>query len=134
MNRSVLIASVLYFGLVFALGFVFGTVRTLAMAAVPEISRLQAVLVELPVMLAAAWFACAAVVQRRHVPSTLAARAGMGGGAFLLLMGAELTLAVVLMGLTPAEHFQSYAEPSHALGLVAQMAFGLVPLIQSIRR
>ena len=58
----------------------------------------------------------------------------MGGGAFLVLMGAELTLAVVLMGLTPAEHFQSYAEPSHALGLVGQLAFGLFPLIQSIRR
>jgi hypothetical protein len=130
MMTRVLSAAGVYFGLVFALGFVLGTVRTLALAAAPEVSRFQAVLIEAPIMLAASWFACAFVITRCALPRTIAARAGMGGGAFVMLVLAELALAVWLAGLTPAEHLRAYAEPSHALGLAAQMAFGLFPLVQ----
>lgn len=134
MTMRIVTAAALYFGSVFALGFGLGVLRTLALAAAPDVSRLQAVLIELPVMVAASWFACAYVVRRCSVPTTVAARIAMGGGAFLLLAFAELMLAVGLVGLTPAEHFESYREPSHALGLMAQIAFGLFPLIQSTRR
>jgi hypothetical protein len=134
MTMRVVTAAALYFGVVFALGFILGALRTLALAGAPEISRLQAVLVELPVMLAASWFACAYVVRRFSVPATVVARMGMGGGAFILLAFAELMLAIGLVGLTPAQHFESYRESSHALGLLAQIAFGLFPLIQSTRR
>ncbi|MBX9616757.1 MAG: hypothetical protein K2X25_14270 [Caulobacteraceae bacterium] len=130
MTGRLLTATALYFGLVFALGFVLGAVRTVALAAVPDVSRLQAVAIEVPVMLAVSWVACAIITRRCSVPKTVPARAMMGGGAFLLLGLAELMLAVWLAGLTPVAHFRSYAEPSHALGLAAQIAFGVFPLIQ----
>jgi hypothetical protein len=127
-------AAALYFGLIFALGFVLGALRTLALAAAPDISRLQAVLVDAPVMLVASWFASAFVIRLCSMRATVAARAGIGGGAFLLLMLAELMIAVGLSGLTPAEHFRSYGEASHAVGLSAQVVFGLIPLMQIRRR
>lgn len=54
----------------------------------------------------------------------------MGGLAFALLLLAELLVGALLLGRTPAEHFALYAEASHALGLVAQLGFGLMPLVQ----
>jgi hypothetical protein len=134
MTSRVFKASALYFGLVFALGFVLGTVRTLVLEAAPDFGRLQAVLIEVPVMLAASWCACDYVVRKLSVPATTPARIGMGGGAFLLLALAEFALAVGLAGLTPGEHFRSYGDTSHAIGLLAQIAFGLFPFIQLTRR
>lgn len=131
MTMRIITAAALYFGLVFALGFVLGAARTVVLAAAPDISRLEAVMVEAPVMIVASWYASAFSIRKCAVPAASAARAGMGGGAFLLLGLAELTLAVGLLGLTPTEHFRSYGEPSHALGLSAQIAFGLFPLIQN---
>ncbi len=53
--RAVL-AGVLYFGLVFALGFILGTLRVLVLE--PRLGSTGAVLLELPVMLAASWLLC----------------------------------------------------------------------------
>ncbi|MFN0023678.1 MAG: hypothetical protein ACKVS5_07230 [Parvularculaceae bacterium] len=130
MIMRMLAVAALYFGLIFALGFVLGALRTGLLAAAPEVSRFHAVLVEAPIMLAASWFVCAFVIRRYLASSTLAARAGMGGGAFLLLALSELLLAMWLLGMTPMEHFRSFGEPSRALGLAAQIVFGLFPLIQ----
>lgn len=134
MSARIGLAAVLYFGSVFALGFGLGVLRTIALAAAPDISRLEAVLIELPVMLAASWYASDFIARRFSVSATLAARLGMGGGAFCLLVLAEFVLAVGLRGLTLAEHFASYRDPSHGLGLLAQIGFGLFPLVQALRR
>ena len=131
MIQRIAAAAALYFGLVFALGFVLGVARTLALAALPDISRLQAVMIEAPIMLVASWYASAFVVRRFSIPPSAAARAGMGAGAFVLLVLAELLLDVLLVGSTPKRHFQAYGEPSRALGLLAQLCFGLMPLLQS---
>ena len=122
-------AGVAYFALVFALGFAFGTVRTLLLARFPEIGRFAAVLVELPFLLTASWLICHHVIRRLAVPDTLRARAITGAVAFALLMLAEAVLDALLAGATLAGHFAQYLEPSHALGLAGQVAFGLMPLI-----
>ena len=49
---------------------------------------------------------------------------------FALLLLAELLVGALLFGRGPAEHFALYAEASYALGLLAQIGFGLLPLIQ----
>ena len=105
-------AGVAYFALVFALGFAFGTVRTLLLARFPEISRFAAVLVELPVILTASWLICRHVIRRLAVPDTWRERAIMGAVAFALLMLAEAVLDALLSGATLAGHFAQYSEPS----------------------
>ena len=122
-------AGVAYFALVFALGFAFGAVRTLLVTRFPEISRLAAVLVELPLMLTASWWICRHLIRRLAVPDTLRERAVMGAVAFALTMLAEAVLDALLGGETLVGHFALYREPAHALGLAGQVAFGLMPFI-----
>jgi hypothetical protein len=128
--RPPVVAAAVYFALVFALGFVLGTVRTLLVQYLPGASRLLGVLVELPIMLGASWFLCRFVVRRFGVAHAVAARAVMGGLAFVLLQLAELLLGALLFGRTPAQHLLLFSEASYALGLAGQVGFGLMPLVR----
>jgi hypothetical protein len=125
-----ILAGVVYFALVFALGFLLGTVRTLFVRDAPDAGRLLGVLIELPIMLIASWFLSRYVIRRLAVASTVAARAVMGGLAFGLLLLAELLVGTLLFDRTPGEHFALYRDASYALGLAAQIAFALMPLAQ----
>jgi hypothetical protein len=124
------LAGVAYFALVFTLGFVLGTVRTLFVQDAPSAGRLLGVLIELPIMCGASWFLCRYVIRRFEVAPTVAARAVMGGLAFGLLMLAELLVGALLFGRSPVEHFALYKDQSYALGLAVQIAFALMPLVQ----
>ena len=121
-------AGVAYFTLVFALGFVFGMARMIAMSRFPFLTRMDAVLLELPVILAASWLICAMLIRRLAVREIFE-RAIMGAAAFALLLVAETALGVVLAGETLAGHFALYREPAHALGLAGQAVFALMPLV-----
>lgn len=132
-TRTPILPGIAYFALVFALGFLLGTVRTLFVQDAPGAGRLLGVLIELPIMLSASWFLCAYVIRRFAVASTIAARAIMGGLAFALLFLAELLVGALLFGRTPAEHLALYRDASYALGLAAQIGFGLMPLVQMRR-
>jgi hypothetical protein len=125
-------AGSVYFAIVFAAGFVLGTGRTLWV--VGAVGEVAAVLIELPIILAISWFACARVVRRYAVPQNARDGALMGATALLLLMIAELGLAVFLFGRPPAEFATSLATPAGALGLAGQIAFATFPLVQSGRR
>jgi hypothetical protein len=118
------------FALVFALGFVFGTWRTLMVHPATGAGRLTGVVIELPIMLWASWYLCRFVIRRFAVAPTFAARAGMGCIAFALLLIAEIGAGALLFGRMPAEHFALYRDTSYAIGLAAQIAFALMPLIQ----
>lgn len=122
-------AGAAYFAIVFAAGFVFGTARAVLTGDAPEM-RLAAVAIELPLILAISWFACRYSVRRFVVPAEVSARVVMGAFALLLLVLAEAALSVGLAGRSLGEHFALYAEASHALGAVGQVAFGLLPLVQ----
>jgi hypothetical protein len=125
-----ILAGIAYFALAFALGFLLGTARTLFVQNVPGASRLLGVLIELPIMLSASWFLCRTVIRRFAVAPTVTARAGMGGLAFVLLMLAESLVGALLFGRTPGQGFALYRDASYALGLAAQIAFALMPLMQ----
>jgi hypothetical protein len=128
--RTPLLAGIVYFAWVFALGFALGTIRSLFVQGAPGAARLLGVLIELPIMLGASWFLCRTVIRRFEVAPTIAARAVMGSIAFGLLFLAELLVGALLFGRTPVEHFALYADASYALGLGAQIGFALMPLIQ----
>lgn len=121
-------AGLFYFMLVFAIGFALGAIRV--MLVIPRLGETNAVLIELPVMLALSWVACAWLVRRFALPPRAAARLAMGVFAFALLMFAELAVSVFGFGRTVAEHLASYRATGAQLGLAAQLLFALLPLIQ----
>jgi hypothetical protein len=119
-----------YFAIVFVVGFVLGTIR--ALVVVPRFGEANAVLIELPVMLALSWIVCASLVRRFAVPPRFAARVVMGGTAFALLMIAEAGVSMFGFGRTLAEHLSIYRTAGVRLGLAAQVAFALFPVLQAI--
>jgi hypothetical protein len=121
-------AGATYFGLVFALGFALGTLRVLALA--PYLGPTGAVLVELPIMLAASWVLCGWLIARFAVPPVWADRLLMGGLAFALLIIAELGVSVLAFGRSVTEHLATYQEVAAQVGLAAQVAFAAFPLIR----
>lgn len=114
-----------YWGAIFALGFVLGTVRTLWLA--PGIGETGAVLVELPVMLAASWLAARAFTRSFGITSAGQA-AAMGALAFALLMASEALLAITL-GQSLAQWLGAMKETPGALGLAGQAVFAIMPVL-----
>jgi hypothetical protein len=126
--KTALKAAVAYFLIVFAVGFVLGTVRVLLV--IPRVGPSAAVLMEAPILLSASWIVCGWLVRRLRVPRAWSARFAMGGTAFVLLMGAELSLSVYVFGHSAAEHFEAYLTVHEVIGLAAQLAFASFPLFQ----
>lgn len=117
-----------YFALVFAAGFVLGAIRTLLLA--PRVGDFAAVAIELPVMLAVAWFACGAVLRWTPPGQGFGARAAMGLVAFALLMAAELALAL-LLGVPSISAWLAGLTSAHGLlGLAGQIVFAIFPLVR----
>lgn len=125
--RKALIAGGLYFAAVFALGFLLGTLRVLVVA--PRLGEMGAVLLELPIMLAASWLVCGALMARFEVGAR-GTRAVMSAVALILLLIAEPVGAMLLFGRTPGELLESYRTGVAVLGLVSQIAFVLFPLFR----
>ena len=125
----VLLAGTVYVAAVFAAGFLLGVLRTLVL--VPLLGELGAVLVELPVILAIAWWVCTRILRRW--PLLPPAAAAMGAIAFLLLMLAEAGLSTLLAGRSLPEHLALYAQLPHQVGLAGQLAFALFPWLQARR-
>lgn len=124
------IAGTSYFAIIFALGFLLGSVRTVTLGIWRDVDLIVAVMLELPIILAASWVCCGWIITRCSVPARHAHRLWMGLVAFGLLMAAETALALLLMGRSPTEHVASYREPAHVLGLAGQLAFAAFPLLR----
>lgn len=104
-----------------------GTIRVLVIAPALR-SETVAVILELPLMLLASWFAARRLVAR-HAPMPLKARLAMGGLAFALLMGAEAVLAVSAFGQTVSEWAASLSALPGIIGLAGQLGFALMPAL-----
>lgn len=125
---KVILAAASYFLVVFICAFAFGVVRVLVIAL--HIREIGAVLLEAPIILGLSWIVCGWAVERFSVPSKSRDRVSMGLIAFLLLMSAEIALAVLLFGRTLETYFQDFRRPAGALGLSAQLGFAAMPWIQ----
>jgi hypothetical protein len=124
--KRAMIAATVYFLLLFALGFVLGTIRVLAVT--PRIGELAATLTEVPLMLTAAYFACRWAIARWHVPSDPAARWAMVLWFLILLLLFETLLGAMLFGRTMAEQWAGLATPAGLVGLSAQIIAALLPV------
>jgi len=69
-------AGVLYFVIVFAAGFAFGTMRTLFL--VPQVGDVAAVSIEAPLILGVSWVAARFCVRHLSVSTAATSRLGLG--------------------------------------------------------
>lgn len=130
--RRALQAAAVYFAIVFSLAFVLGTARTLLVA--PRTGDLIAVLIEAPIILLVSWFAARWCTRRLSVPAQAPDRLAMGLAAFSLLMTVEAVLGLALFGRPLAQQFAAFGTPAGTIGLLAQVGFGLMPLLATRHR
>jgi hypothetical protein len=124
-------AGALYAIIVFLIGFLLGTVRVLLLA--PRLGEMIAVIVEAPVILSASWFVCRWCVDRLDVRRTVPDRSLMGLVAFVVLMSTEVGMGAVF-GRSLVDQLAAYGSLAGAVGLLAQVIFGLFPVVQIWRR
>lgn len=116
-----------YAGPTFLAGAGMGAIRVLLIA--PLIGPVAAVMLELPMMLALAWFICGLVLDAPWASRALGDRLGMGVAAFALLMSLEMTMALLVFGDTPYAVLKGLAAPAGRLGLLGQACFALLPML-----
>jgi hypothetical protein len=121
-------AGFIYFAMVFILGFALGAVRVSLVA--PRVGETAGVLIETPLMLAASWLACGWSLRRLGLGRAIGPRVAMGAVAFSLLMAAELGVSVLLFGRSLSAQVANYQTTAGAIGLAAQVAFALIPLVR----
>jgi hypothetical protein len=127
-DRAVL-AGLAYWGVMFGVGFLLGTVRVLLVA--PSLGETPAVSIELPVMLAVCWFMARTLVQRWRLTRQEALAAGVA--AFALLMFAEVATAATLFGESPAQWLAGLVRFPASLGFGAQVIAAFIPLLLARR-
>jgi hypothetical protein len=125
MKRAMMAATV-YFLMLFALGFAWGTIRVLAVT--PRIGELAATLKEVPLMLTAAHFACRWAVRRWQVARPPSLRWIMALWFLLLLAILYTLLGTLLFGRTMADQCAALATSVGLVGLSAQGLAALLPL------
>ena len=123
--RAVL-AGATYAAIVFAIGFVLGALRIFLLA--PRVGTLAATLIELPLILSAAWFVARLLVVRFVIAPEVPQRLAMGVVGFALLMALEALLGLAL-GRSISAQLADMTTLAGLVGLVGQIAFGLMPLL-----
>ena len=96
--KQILKGGVVYFAVVFAAGFVLGTVRTLWV--VPRLGVRAAELAEMPIMLGISILATRWVVRHFQVSPPWSKRLAMGGIGLGLMLVAEFALGLLIRGMT----------------------------------
>lgn len=127
-ERRAVTAGVLYCAVVFTSGFVLGAMRTLMVA--PLAGEFVAVTLEAPVILAVSWATCGWVTERFEISEKFIDRLVMGGVALAVLLLAEAVISILADGQTLAEYFLSYSRSGLLLGLLAQLAFAVFPILR----
>lgn len=125
-NMQIIEAALLYFALVFGLGFLLGAIRVPFV--VPCLGVRKAELLEMPFMLVgivlAAWF----VVKQFVIPNTLFAYLSVGILALSLVLIAELLLVVCMQKQTIGQYIASRDAISGSVYLVLLLIFALMPV------
>lgn len=127
-STAIVAGGAAYFLIVFAVGFVLGVVRTLWL--VPRLGVRWAELLEMPAMLLVIFWAARWVSRRfqLHLQSR-PVKIGVGLVGLLLLIGAELGLALQLGGLSPAEYVETRDPVSGTAYVFSLVLFALMPVL-----
>ena len=121
----------LYFAAVFGIGFLLGAIRVPLL--VPRLGERWAELLEMPLMLIAIHWAAGLVLRRhcgvRRGPAVLR----IGALALLLLLLAELLLAVALSGRSLGSYLASRDPVSGTVYLAMLLVFAAMPWLRAAR-
>jgi hypothetical protein len=120
-------AGLAYFALGFGAGFLMGAIRVPFL--VPRLGARVAELLEMPFMLLVIFFAARFVVRRFALGGARAAQLAAGGIALVLLLAAEVTLAVVLQDQSLRDYIESRDPVSGGVYLAMLGVFALMPFL-----
>lgn len=120
-------AGFVYFALIISAGLILGMLRVFVL--LPRMAPSITVLIELPVILVICWFAAKWVVENFAVPAVFADRLVMGASAFVFLMLAELSLAMVSFYRTLTGYLARLTTPEDTIGLAGQIFFAIFPYL-----
>ena len=118
-------AGVVYFVLMFAVGWILGPIRELW--AVPHFGPVTATLLEAVIMSIAMVAAARWVIRRFEVPQTTPATISIGLVALGLLIPAEIAGVVFLRGLSLQDYFLSFLTAPGMISLVMFLLFAAMP-------
>jgi hypothetical protein len=124
-------AGVIYFLLVFAVGWILGPIRELW--AVPHLGRVTAMLSEAVIMLIAMIVAARWVIRRFEVPQTLSDTLSIGLIAIGLLLPAESAGVRWVRGLSLQEYLASFVTAPGIISLVMFLLFASMPTLVTCR-
>jgi prolipoprotein diacylglyceryltransferase len=127
MPAPVLRAALSYYALVFAAGFVLGSIRVGLL--VPRLGVRMAELTEMPFMLVVIFVAARFISVRFDLPASATQRLAVGALALVFLVAAELLLAFLLLNQTPTEHITDRDPVSGSVYLGMLGLFALMPLL-----
>ena len=129
----ILKAGVIYFLLLFALGWILGPIRELW--AVPRFGRMTALLVEAIIMLIAMIVAAGWVTLRFDVPQTLGSTIPVGLVALAILAPAEIAGVLWVRGQSLQDYTASFVTAPGVISLVMFVLFAVMPtLVTLVRR
>lgn len=129
--KKIFLASLTYFGLVFAAGFLLGLVRVLFV--VPELGERTAELIEMPIMLVVIYFSARFIIKRFTI--TEAPRlVAVGCLALLILLAVEFSAVLQLRNLTIEQYLTERDPVAGITYLAGLLVFASMPAIISCRR
>ncbi|MGL4242248.1 MAG: hypothetical protein ACRCTI_14155 [Beijerinckiaceae bacterium] len=118
-----------YFALVFGLGFLLGSLRHGLMGF--GLSRGLLVALEVPVILAFAWWAAGWCAARFAVPTSASARLAMGLAMLVLLQAGEAAVGVLMMGMTWQGYLGRMQSAGGRIELLPQVVAAAFPLLSA---
>jgi hypothetical protein len=129
--RRIILSSLIYFGIVFAAGFLLGVVRIFWL--VPALGERQAELLEMPVMLVVSYLASGYILNRIDLPDVKSACMA-GAIALFILLALEFTVVLQLRGMSIGEYLGSRDPLSGAAYVFSLLVFGALPGIRKFVR
>lgn len=120
-------AGVAYFALVFAAGFVLGSIRVPFL--VPRVGERIAELIETPFMFVVVVVATRFITNRYALPTQAVVRLAVGFIGLALLVAAEFLLAAILQQRSPEEFIASRDPVSGPVFALMLVLFALMPFI-----
>ena len=122
-------AGAAYFALVYGAGFTLGLVRVPFL--VPRFGERVAELLETPIMLVVIYFSSRYVVRRFALASSARFAVAVGVVALVLLLAAELLLAVALQGDSIAAYISGRDPISGTVYLASVLLYAVMPWLQT---
>ena len=129
--HRVLSTSLIYFGLVFAAGFVLAPVRILVLQ--PRVGERLAELIELPLMVLVSWLLASWLMRRKLMPYRRWQRILVGALALLLILLAEFWVVLFVREISLAEYFATRDPVAGLAYYISLLMFAAMPVLVARR-